>query len=124
MLSTFRAEAEYETPERCRIVEIHNTGDDAQCSIARARVAPNTTTALHALRAIEERYVILEGRGAVEVDGGAPVMVGVLDVVTIPSGVSQRITNAGQSDLVFLCICTPRFRQDAYIDLSSGPALR
>jgi mannose-6-phosphate isomerase-like protein (cupin superfamily) len=36
------------------------------------------------------------------------------DVVMIPPSVRQRITNVGDSDLVFLAICMPRFRPEAY----------
>jgi mannose-6-phosphate isomerase-like protein (cupin superfamily) len=35
-------------------------------------------------------------------------------VVVIPAGVSQQIQNEGQGDLVFYCICTPRFTPDCY----------
>jgi len=41
------------------------------------------------------------------------------DVVLIPPEFRQRIRNVGQSDLVFLAICTPRFVQNAYEDLES-----
>ena len=37
--------------------------------------------------------------------------------VRIPAGVRQRIRNTGPTDLVFLCICTPRFEQSAYREL-------
>ena len=37
--------------------------------------------------------------------------------VWIPAGVPQRISNTGEGDLVFHCLCTPRFRQEAYRDL-------
>ncbi len=30
---------------------------------------------------------------------------------------SQRITNIGPDDLIFLAICTPRFSNDVYEDL-------
>ena len=40
------------------------------------------------------------------------------DVVVIPAGVSQSIRNPGPRDLVFHCVCTPRFTPD--IILSSG----
>ena len=36
------------------------------------------------------------------------------DVVLIPSGVRQRVTNIGDEDLVFLCVCTPRFFPECY----------
>lgn len=113
MLSRYEPESEFYTDERCHIIEIHNRPEDDTCSIARARVAPGVTTRLHSLREIAERYVVIEGEGRAEI-GGAPVNLRPLDVVTIPPGVKQRITNTGRRDLVFLCICTPRFRQSAY----------
>lgn len=118
-ISRFDARSEFYTPERCHIVEIHNDEGDADCSIARARVAPGITTQLHALNGTIERYVILEGKGTVEVDGQAPESVAPLDVVCIPEGVSQRIANTGDVDLVFLCICTPRFKKENYVTAGS-----
>ena len=47
------------------------------------------------------------------------VKVDALDVVTIPAGQAQKITNTGTKSLVFLCICTPRFKQENYINLES-----
>ena len=57
---------EFDTAERCAILEISNDADDAACSIARARVAPGVTTEWHWLEGIDERYVIVSGRGRVE----------------------------------------------------------
>jgi mannose-6-phosphate isomerase-like protein (cupin superfamily) len=37
-------------------------------------------------------------------------------VVVIPAGTSQMITNTGKIDLVFYCVCTPRFTADRYCD--------
>jgi mannose-6-phosphate isomerase-like protein (cupin superfamily) len=37
-------------------------------------------------------------------------------VVVIPAGVRQRIENIGPGDLIFLCICTPRFCVENYWD--------
>jgi mannose-6-phosphate isomerase-like protein (cupin superfamily) len=39
------------------------------------------------------------------------------DVVSIPAGVRQRISNTGIDDLVFLAICTPRFVKENYVEL-------
>lgn len=117
MISRFNETSESPTPEGCYIVEIHNHEGDESCSIARARVKPGVTTQLHALHGIDERYVILEGSGLVEVGGESPIQVRALDVVAITAGTRQRITNNGATDLVFLCVCTPRFRNDAYIAL-------
>jgi mannose-6-phosphate isomerase-like protein (cupin superfamily) len=114
MISRYRRDTEFWFDEGCFIVEIHNRDDDEGCSIARARVAPGATTALHVLDATIERYVILEGEGRVEIAGYPPETVRTLDVVTIPAGATQRITNTGTTDLVFLCVCTPRFLRENY----------
>jgi mannose-6-phosphate isomerase-like protein (cupin superfamily) len=89
---------------------------DPDVSLARARVEPGVTTALHRLQGVAERYVLLAGTGRVEIASLPPMDVGPGDVVLIPAGAEQRITNTGQSDLVFLCICTPPFTPDCYED--------
>ncbi|MEC5387785.1 cupin domain-containing protein [Uliginosibacterium sp. H3] len=112
---------EYFFGEGCYITEWSNSPDDAAASIARARVLPGVTTRWHGLDGIAERYVILAGKGSVEV-GKLPAMpVEPGDVVVIPPGERQRIRNTGDADLVFLAICTPRFVVEAYVDLE-GPA--
>lgn len=110
---------EHLTEERCYILELSNTPDDPDVSIARARVLPGMVTRWHRLRDIAERYVILEGRGEVEI-GELPMQtVAAGDVVRIPPGCRQRIRNGGDIDLVFLAICTPRFRWEAYEDIDA-----
>ncbi|MCG8433355.1 MAG: cupin domain-containing protein [Gammaproteobacteria bacterium] len=108
---------EFYTPEGCAILESWNTAADESVSIARARVEPQVRTQLHAVRGIEERYLITQGEGVVEVGELPPTKVHVGDVVVIPANMPQRITNTGDTDLIFYCICTPRFRQDAYENL-------
>ena len=119
MIFEYKHDAEFFTPERCHIIELLNQATDERCSIARARVEPGITTQLHALSNTEERYVILNGEGLVEVDGGPPIAVYPMDVVHIPTGVSQRITNTASEDLIFLAICTPRFRPEVYENLEA-----
>lgn len=114
-----RPEAEYPVPEGCLILELSNSGDDSDLSIARARVPPGVTTRWHRLRDTAERYVILEGEGRAEVGGLPPQEVGPGDVVLIPPSCRQRIANIGDGDLVFLALCTPRFRQEAYEELGA-----
>jgi hypothetical protein len=60
-----KPENEFFTPEHCHILELVGVKDDPACSIARARVEPGTTTQLHSLSGIAERYVILEGTGLI-----------------------------------------------------------
>ena len=109
--------AEYRTGEDCYINELRNTDADSTCSIARARVTPGVTTRLHCLERTVERYVIVSGTGEVTVGAAAAIPVAAFDVVHIPAGVPQQIRNTGSEDLVFLCICTPRFRAENYRDL-------
>jgi len=116
----FSAHTEFYTDECCYITELHNTEADETCSIARARVKPGVTTRLHKLEATIERYVILEGVARVRVGDATPVEVQALDVVNIAAGTEQSITNIGDNDLIFLCICTPRFRQQDYVALEEA----
>ena len=111
---------EFHTPELCHINELSNSAEDAGVSIARARVQPSVTTRWHRLHGITERYVILEGKGLVEIGCLAAHEVRHGDIVLIPPECRQRITNIGVNDLIFLAICTPRFRQEAYEDIEGG----
>lgn len=104
------------TPERCYIIELANTPDDPDASVALARVVPGVTTRWHRLLDTIERYVIIEGRARVEVGDLPPREVAAGDVVIIPPLCRQRITNIGGEDLTFLAICTPRFEQKNYED--------
>lgn len=107
---------EYFFDEGCFITELSNTSDDPDLSIARARVEPGKTTKWHCLQGVTERYVIIEGSGRVEV-GSLEQQVNAGDVVIIPPGERQRISNTGSNDLVFLALCTPRFTRSAYVGL-------
>ena len=104
------------TDERCHILESWNDTGDPDVAIARARVEPGVTTTRHVLE-VDERYVITSGRGRVEVEGLDATDVTAGDVIVIPAGRAQQITNTGESDLVFYCVCTPRFEQRHYHDV-------
>jgi len=110
-------EKEYFFQEGCYILELQNDTASPDLSIARARVRPGVTTRLHRLNAVHERYVIVSGQGRAEVGDSLIADVVANDVVEIPAGVSQRITNTGTDDLVFLAICTPRFTPQCYEDV-------
>jgi mannose-6-phosphate isomerase-like protein (cupin superfamily) len=104
------AAVEFETTERCHIIEIANDPGDEFVSIARARVKPGVTTAWHKLDRISERYIIVSGQGLVEVDDLEPIDV-------LPGDVVRRITNTGKGDLIFYAVCAPPFRQTSYVSL-------
>lgn len=114
------AAVEFETSERCHIIEVANDQGDEFVSIARARVEPGVTTAWHKLDRITERYIIVSGQGRVEIDDREPVAVLAGDVVRIPADIAQRITNTGKEDLIFYAVCAPPFRQESYISLEKG----
>ena len=104
------------TQEGCFIAEIMNTPLNEDLSIARARVKPGDATELHSLHGTTEIYYVLEGRGEVTV-GDQNIFVGVGDCVYIPPEIPQKIQNLGGTDLIFLCICQPRFERDNYVNL-------
>jgi mannose-6-phosphate isomerase-like protein (cupin superfamily) len=120
-VQTMVPEAELHTAEGCYINELSNSDADPEVSIARARVRPRVTTRWHRLAGTTERYVILSGAGKVEVGNLAAQTVSPGDVVLIPPGCRQRITGMGNEDLVFLAICTPRFRPEVYEDMDPDP---
>lgn len=104
------------TEERCYITELLNSPACAAVSLARCRVLPGVTTQLHRLP-VAERYVVESGRGIMQLgqDPGFDIAPG--DSVLIPPGCPQRVRNPDDEDLVFLCICTPRFEPAQYENL-------
>lgn len=108
---------EYYFEEGCFILELSNTAQDPQLSIARARLKTGKSTRLHRLSNLIERYVILSGQGSVEVAELPAQTVSAGNVVIIPPHCAQKITNTGEDDLVFLALCTPRFEKQFYEDI-------
>jgi len=119
----FDPEKEFYTPEGCYITENSNAPNDPEVSIAQARIEPGVTTRWHYLNGTVERYLILEGTGRAEIGKLTQEEVKPGDVVIIPPGCRQRITNTGVQDLVFSCICTPGFKQDNYCDADTTDAM-
>lgn|SRR5262245_48260082 len=105
---------EFTTEEHCHILEVANDSGDEFVSISRARVEPGVTTVRHRLKGISERYIIVAGKGSVDLDGLKPTEVSTGDVVRIPADTPQRISNTGKTDLIFYCVCSPPFRPDCY----------
>jgi mannose-6-phosphate isomerase-like protein (cupin superfamily) len=103
----------YLTLERCFIAENFS---DKEVSIAVATVKPGITTKAHRLEGIQEIYIITAGEGMIVLSGLEPAQVSVGDVIVIPAGASQKITNTGKTDLEFYCVCTPRFNEACYFD--------
>src|SRR5262245_1338513 len=102
----WRDASEVPIAEGCFIQEVANDPGDPHVSISRARVPPGGATEWHHLQGIEERYVIISGRGRVEVGDLPATKVSAGDIVRIPAETRQRITNVGAEDLVFWCVCS------------------
>lgn len=116
MIDKAKPGKEFWTAERCFITELLNTTSQPEVSLARTRVEPGVTTQLHQL-SVCEWYVIESGSGLMRVGDERPFAVGPGDTVTVPKHAPQQITNSGNEDLCFLCICTPKFSQDCYTSL-------
>lgn len=116
IIEQYQPGKEFLLEEGCYLTELYNGTDDPDCSVARARLPAGCSTRLHSLENVIERYVIIEGKGEVRV-GDVLAGVGPMDTVAIPAGQPQCIRNTGETDLVFLCICTPRFQPECYRDL-------
>ena len=111
--------AEFSTRERCYIRELVNDAAITEFSLAVARVEPGVVTELHRL-AVDEWYVITSGQGLVTVGDAEPRRVEPGNVVQIPAGTAQKIENTGTEDLVFECVCLPRFTPACYEPLEDG----
>lgn len=113
---TYDPAREYFFREGCFINELSNSEADEALSLARVRVRPGECTRWHRLDDRAERYLMLQGRGEVEIGELAPAGVSAWDVVVIPPGTRQRIRNIGPDDLIFVALCTPRFDEAYYRD--------
>ena len=111
------------TSERCHITELSNSAQNADASLAIARVETGVTTQLHSLTGTTETYIVIEGTGQIEIDGH---LFGITpgDKVVIPPGAAQRVTSEDETDLRFYCLCTPRFQPGCYVNLVSDGVLR
>lgn len=101
------------TSERCYIRELLNDPRAPDVSLAECRVEPGVTTELHRL-SVAEWYLIRAGSGLMQVGDGEPFAVDAGDTVAIPAGAAQRISNRSDDDLIFLCLCVPRFTPSCY----------
>lgn len=107
---------EYYSDEGCFITEIMNQPLIRHISLAQARLEVGGRTEPHSLKGTEEIYYIVQGMGIAYVDGYQFTMQKG-DCLRINANQEQRIENTGTIDLIFLCICLPRFEQDNYISI-------
>ena len=79
-------------------------------SLAHAKVAAGQKTKQHKLKSCEVYYVTA-GSGLMHIDEES-FKVGPESAIYIPPGARQYIENTGESDLKFLCIVDPAWREE------------
>lgn len=83
---------------------------DIPYSLAYARVEVGKKSLPHRLVKSAELYYILEGKGAISIDG-AITSIQKSDIVLVPKNAEQFVENLGNCDLEFLCICSPPWNE-------------
>lgn len=110
---------EYFFEEGCHIIEVMNQDEEPNLSFAQARVEIGQKTRLHELKQTTEYYYITQGQGVATVSNQRFVL-SKGDLLKIGPGESQMIENTGAEDLIFMCICQPRFEPRNYVDTDDG----
>jgi len=91
---------------------LHPEKDDLKIrySLAHAKVPPGRATKPHRLKT-SEVYYIIAGSGLMHIDEERSE-VGPECAVYIPPGATQYIENTSDSDLIFICIVDPAWREE------------
>jgi mannose-6-phosphate isomerase-like protein (cupin superfamily) len=101
----------FTTKDGSTIRELHHTGRQ---SLAEASLAAGQATRRHYHAETEEIYLVLEGRGELELDGVMREL-GPGDAALIPPGARHEIR--ALEPLRFLCACVPAYRhEDTFFD--------
>jgi mannose-6-phosphate isomerase-like protein (cupin superfamily) len=83
----------------------------ANQSLAEATIPPGSATQPHYHAVTEEFYYVVEGAGAMRIDGDErPVAVG--DAILIPPGAIHTLRNTGDAPLRILCCCAPAYSHE------------
>jgi mannose-6-phosphate isomerase-like protein (cupin superfamily) len=97
-----------------RVLLDAESGGARNQSLAEAVLAPGQATERHYHAETEELYVLLEGTGAMEIEGDERA-VGPGDAILIPAGAWHQIRATGDGELRFLCCCAPPYsHEDTY----------
>ncbi len=93
-----------------QLLHPHKSNVLSRYSLCHATVKPGQKTRLHRLRSTEV-YYIFDGEGLMSIDGeSSKVRPG--QTIYIPPHSTQCIENTGVSDLLFLCIVDPAWREE------------
>jgi mannose-6-phosphate isomerase-like protein (cupin superfamily) len=107
------------TKDKSEIKEFYRS---QSMSLAEATVEVGQTTECHLHRRSEEIYYIVEGEGLMEIEGEEEG-VSKQQAVIIPSGKKHRITNIGDGQLRFLCLCSPSYSDEDTVLVRGFPKM-
>ena len=93
-----------------QIFHPHNTMMEISYSVAHCTVEPGKSSKPHRMKS-SEIYFVTKGRGILHVDGESSDIVENQSAY-IPPFSRQFIENTGDSDLEFLCIVEPAWKQE------------
>lgn len=105
--------AEILSADGCLLRQLLHPGKaplELRYSLSHAALKPGQTSKPHRLKT-SEVYYIIEGAGLMRIDGEMRD-VGPGAAIYIPPGAVQNISNTGNSDLVFICIVDPAWREE------------
>ncbi|GJM31990.1 MAG: hypothetical protein DHS20C18_09910 [Saprospiraceae bacterium] len=91
-----------------------NGDPDTPYSLAYATLEPGKSSLPHHLEERSEVYIVLEGSGTAYVNGEA-VRLSKKELLFIPPGAEQFVTNDGEVTLEILCIVTPPWDKDTEV---------
>lgn len=98
-----------------QIFHPHNTLSGIRYSLSHFTVSSGKKSKLHKMKT-SEIYYILKGEGVLHVDDES-ISVSEDQAIYIPPHSKQHIENTGKTDLKFLCIVDPAWRQDDEVRL-------
>ncbi|MCK4710085.1 MAG: cupin domain-containing protein [Gammaproteobacteria bacterium] len=114
MKTSYKNATPYQTKDNSIIRELlhpeNNTTVKNQ-SLAEATVLCNQTTAAHFHKKTEEIYFILKGNGKMFLDDNS-FDVSEADSILIKPGQIHCIKNTGNTELKFLCCCSPAYQHE------------
>jgi len=106
------SQIEFEAGDLTKLKElVHPLKDNVNIgySLAEARLCPGESSLSHRLSSTE-LYYILDGFGEIFIDEVSQ-KISKGDVVLVPANADQFVKNTGHTDLVFLCIVEPYWKE-------------
>jgi mannose-6-phosphate isomerase-like protein (cupin superfamily) len=80
-------------------------------SLAQAKLLPGASSYPHVLENQSELYIFIQGSAKVFV-GQEESLAEAGDIVWVPPGVRQSVTNIGTTELIFFCVVDPPWQKE------------